>query len=125
MTDRIEAMAKHCKNRGGDCQCRGPCQAIIETERELQSLSVQQVYLQRQRERLENLTKRLKDPMATLKDGFTFEKRGEPVMVFDGENSEFGYEDTDGEWTEADWPFNESGIWPDDCERHGIRVEVA
>jgi hypothetical protein len=125
MTDRIEAMAKRCRRRGGDCQCHRMCQAIIEAERELQSLAVQQVYLQRQRERLENLTKRLKAPMATLKDGFTFEKRGEPVMVFDGENSEFGYEDTDGEWAEADWPFNESGIWPDDCERLGIRVEVA
>jgi hypothetical protein len=46
-------------------------------------------------------------------------------MVFDGVDGHFGYEKPDDDWEEADWPFNESLVWPDDCERHGIRVEVA
>jgi hypothetical protein len=92
---------------------------------EIQQIANQQVELQRQRERLENLKKRLKAPPATLKDGFTFASHGEPVMVFDYGDASFGYERSEGEWKEGDWPFNESTIWPDDCERHGIRVEVA
>jgi len=125
MNTRIETMAKRCRNRGGDCQCRGPCQAIVAVITEIQQIANQQVELQRQRERLENLKKRLKAPPATLKDGFTFASHGEPVMVFDYGDASFGYERSEGEWKEGDWPFNESTIWPDDCERHGIRVEVA
>jgi hypothetical protein len=89
-------------------------------------LAVQQAELQRQRNQLENLKRRLQTPPATLRDGFVFHSELQPVMVFDGDVAVFGYEDAVGEWVETDdWPFNETFVWQDDCERRNIRVEVA
>jgi hypothetical protein len=124
MEAKLEALAKRCKNRGGDCPCIWRCQAIDAVDRELGSAAIKEREAKQERQRLETIRKRLKSPMATLKKGFEFEPNLKPVMVFDGDEASFGYEDSKGEWIDANiWPFNEKYVWADDCQRLGIRVE--
>lgn len=61
-------------------------------------------------------------PLATLKEGFKFREGLTPCVHFDFDEAHFGYEDDDGEWHDAEWPFNEDRIYPDDCEKLGIKV---
>lgn len=95
--------------------------AINEALRELQT---KRKLIDREIADFDRTRRRLTTPMATLREGFKFDERYEPVIVFDGDEATFGYEDEDGEWIEANvWPFNEGFVWYDDCERLGIRVE--
>lgn len=126
MDGRIRAMARKCKNRGGDCPCVLGCEAIKAIGTAMESLAREERKLQDKRERLENQLRRLNTPPAKLRDGFKFDPRYQPVMVFDCGEAHFGYEDENGEWIDSEeWPFDPSVefIWEDDCERHGIRVE--
>lgn len=124
MDTRLEAMAKRCKNRGGDCPCIGRCQAMDAVDRELGSVAIVEREVKQNRERLESMRRRISSPMATLKHDFVFAPNLDPVIVFDGEDATFGYENRDGEWIEQNaWPFNEDFVWADDCERLGFRVE--
>lgn len=126
MDARLKAMAKKCRNRGGDCPCVGRCEAIRAIEVAIGAVVAEERRLQRERETMENAIRRLNTPPAKLKEGFQFDPRYQPVMVFDCGDAYFGYEDENGEWIDCeDWPFDPSveTIWQDDCERHGIRVE--
>jgi len=122
---RLRAMAKHCRSRGGDCDCYGAtCKAVTAASQRLCGLIGQKQDVDRGIRNTEAILKRVQSPMATLRDGFKFREGLTPVIVFDGDDATFGYEDKDGEWVECnEWPFNESFVWADDCERHGIRVE--
>ena len=121
---RLQALANRCRNRGGDCPCTIRCQALCTAAEQLEQIAAEERAIKRRREHLEQLTRRLQTKPATLKDGFVFDSRYEPVMVFDGDVASFGYEDSNGDWIECnEWPFNEQFIWADDCERFGIRVE--
>ena len=80
--------------------------------------------IEAEEESVERILKRLNAPVATLREGFQFRDGLTPVIVFDGDEATFGYEDAQGDWIESnEWPFAESYVWYDDCERHGIRVE--
>ena len=127
MPTYVEVLASRCKNRGGDCPCTWHCQALDEVDRQIGSIRIEENKLKHRREGLESLRKKLTTPMATLKDGFVFDPNLQPVIVFDCNEATFGYEDSEGEWIEQDgvWPFNEDYVFPDDCERFGIRVERA
>jgi len=93
-------------------------------DRELGGVSIEEREVKQKRERLESVRRRLASPMATLKTGFVFAPNLQPVIVFDGDEATFGYEDDDGEWIEQNvWPFTEDYVWADDCERLGFRVE--
>jgi len=121
---RIKQLSKKCRNRGGDCPCRDRCQAVDAINEALRELETKRKLIDREIDDFERTRRRLTTPMATLREGFTFDERYEPVIVFDGDEATFGYEDKDGEWIEANvWPFNESVVLYDDCERLGIRVE--
>lgn len=121
---RIKQLSKKCRNRGGDCPCRDRCQAVDAINEALRELETKRKLIDREIDDFERTRRRLTTPMATLRDGFKFDERYEPVIVFDGGEATFGYEDEDGEWIEANvWPFNEGFVWYDDCERLGIRVE--
>ena len=128
MSTRLQAMAKRCKRRGGDCSCKGQwCEALREAEKEIRWLTGKRVELDQQIEELEHIKERLETPMATLREGFTFKPGLTPVVTYNGGDSYFGYEEDGGEWLEDDgepWPFNEEIVWSDDCERHGIRVRM-
>lgn len=124
MRARINALARRCRTRGGDCPCVRGCDAVRQIETELIAVRAEESNIRKSREWLESTKRRIETPPATLAEGFVFDKRYEPVMVFDGNEGTFGYEDQDGEWIDCDeWPFQQNFIWPDDCERHGIRVE--
>jgi hypothetical protein len=124
MDTKLEALAKRCKKRGGDCPCIGRCQAMDAVGRELCVLAMKEREVKQKLERLESVRRRLASPMATLKPHFVFDPNLQPVIVFDGDEATFGYEDSDGEWIEQNvWPFNEDYVWADDCERLGFRVE--
>jgi hypothetical protein len=124
MEAKLNAVVKRCKKRGGDCPCIGRCQALDEVDRELGAVSWQELDLKQKRKRLEDTRKRLTTKPATLRDDFHFDPNLQPVIVFDGDEAIFGYEDEDGEWIEQNtWPFNEDHVWPDDCERLGFRIE--
>ena len=72
---------------------------------------------------MRQIEKRLRSKPATLKDGFVFEAGMTPVVYLDGDDSCWGYEDSDGNFHERDgWPFS-GDVWRDDCERLGFRVE--
>jgi len=122
---KLEAVVKRCKKRGGDCPCIGRCQAMDVVDRELGGVSIEEREVKRKRELLEAVRRRLASPMATLKPDFVFDPNLNAVIVFDGDEATFGYEDRDGEWIEQSvWPFNEKYVWADDCERLGFRVET-
>jgi hypothetical protein len=98
----------------------------------LLKIASEQSELDHEKKSLRNTERRLTTPLATLKEGFKFQFSLSPVMVFDGDEASFGYVDEDGDWVDGPehcngndwpWPFNEQYIWPDDCERFGIRVE--
>lgn len=121
---RLEQLAAKCKRRGGDCPCEIGCEAEKACDGELSRLLHERQEADRRFRYVENILRKVQTPPATLRAGFTFRDGLTPVMVFDGDEACFGYEDANGEWTEANvWPFNESYVWADDCERHGIRVE--
>lgn len=124
MNARLEALAKRCKNRGGDCPCVGQCQAIKAANEKLEEISIKERALKQNRNQIDNLILRLKSKPATLKSDFIFTPNLQPVIVFDGNEASFGYEDENDEWIEQNvWPFNEDYVWADDCERLGFRVE--
>lgn len=124
MDAKLKALAKQCKKRGGDCPCIGRCQAMDAVDQELGAVAIQEREVKQKRERLESVRQRLASPMATLKPDFVFDPNFQPVIVFDGDEATFGYEDSDGEWIEQNvWPFNEDYVWADDCERLGFCVE--
>ena len=119
---KLEAVLGRCKQRGGDCPCVSGCQALDFVHARRDELNLARIDIDREIARLDNQRRRLESPMANLvvdirRDGL------EPVMVFDGDEAIFGWEDQDGEWNEGDWPFDREWVWPDDCERLGIRVE--
>lgn len=121
---RFTNLTKRCRKRGGDCPChRDECAAaeaiaLAILEREAAKRDLDNDIAELKRAEL-----RLKTPPATLRDGFTFDPRYQPVMVFDGDAATFGYENQNGDWIETNhWPFNEAWVWGDDCERLGIRV---
>ncbi len=121
---RLKLLARSCKRRGGRCDCQGECAALDAAETRLSAIRLEISRLVSDERSTEELRDRLKSPMATLKEGFMFMPGLEPVMVFDGGDALFGYETASGDWIETDeWPFNESFVWADDCERFGIRVE--
>ncbi len=121
---RIRVLAKLCRNRGGACGCTIGCKAVEVAQEREDHLRRKLVGLKKEIAEVERIQKRLNSPMATLRDGFQFIEGLTPVIVFDGDEASFGYEDADGEWVESNtWPFNEGFVWHDDCERHGIRVE--
>lgn len=115
---RLRVMANHCRKRGGDCDCPGDCKAVIAVGQELCKAITDRGEAENRVRALEGIHKRLTTPPATLREGFTFHEGLTPVMVFDGDEACFGYEDADGEWIEAN-------VWADDCERLGIKVETA
>ena len=125
MDARIKAVAKRCKNRGGDCPCVLGCKAIGEIKERRMELIAARRKINDEILALANEANRLQSPWATLRDGFVFDLRGYvPVMVFDGHEASFVYEDENGEVAfDGPWPFNEDIAWPDDCERYGIRVD--
>lgn len=121
---KADALAKRCKTRGGDCPCPGACQAIKALDAERAKAEREQVRIGRQIESIDNQIKRLSTPIAKLREGFEFDNRYTPVIVFDCPQATFGYVDDDGEWIEANcWPFDQDYVWADDCEANGIRVE--
>lgn len=131
MTPRIRQMASKCKNRGGDCTCIGECQAKIEVAKLLVHADAIEREARQKRESLQKAIQRLETPLATLHpEAFKECPEGwEPVMVFDGGEAHFGFENptNQDDWIDAPWPFNESSkfAWHDDCTRNGIRVELA
>ena len=121
---RLEQLAEKCQKRGGDCPCITACEAIKECDREMMKAVTDKQAAENRIRHLERVHQRLTSPTATLREGFTFREGLDPVIVFDGEEATFGYEDANGDWVESnEWPFNESYVFSDDCERHGIRVE--
>lgn len=127
MDQRLRAMEKRCRSRGGDCPCPvGSCQAREELERRLSAVLHKLSIAQASRDSLINRIRRITTPPAGLREDFSFDPQKTPVMVFDGEEGHFGYEGDDGEFIDVDeWPFDQEFVWADDCERLGIRVEVA
>lgn len=124
MDSRLQVLAKQCKRRGGNCPCTGLCQAACAVDQELASIAIAERELRDRRQQLESLRRRLSSPLATLKADFKFEPGLDPVIVFDGDEASFGYEDANGDWIERnEWPFNEDYVFGDDCERLGFRVE--
>jgi len=121
---RLKAMIRNCRNRGGECPCGWTCQAVDEIDAALLDLEIERHKIESRIKQLEDCRRRLTAPPATLREGFTFLPGLQPVVVFDGGEATFGYENSDGEWIESNsWPFSQESVWYDDCERHGIRVE--
>ena len=121
---RLQALANKCRNRGGSCPCTTRCQALIAVEESLFEVRLAEKEAREKRNRLEATRRRLLAKPATLKPDFVFDINLQPVIVFDGDEAHFGYEDDNGEWIDQDvWPFNEDVVWPDDCERLGFKVE--
>lgn len=122
---RLKAVAKNCRNRGGDCDCYGvTCKAVSIGAESLCGLLAERQRVDRDVTAIEDVMRRVQTAPATLREGFKFREGLTPVMVIDGDGTVFGYEDKDGSWVEtSDWPFNDSMVWPDDCVRFGIRVE--
>lgn len=121
---RLRVLTRLCRNRGGTCDCAGPCKAVEVAAARVFVLMGEQRKIQAECGKVENMLKRLSTPMATLREGFKFKEGLTPVVVFDGDEASFGYEDENGDWVEdGEWPFNESYVWSDDCVRAGIRVE--
>lgn len=124
MSERLKQLAAKCKKRGGDCPCVGECLALKLAYAEQDKARAEIRGLQEHVHWLDVVALRLQSPPATLRSDFTFDTRYTPVMVFEGGDGQFGYEDGTGEWIESnEWPFNEDYVFPDDCERFGIRVE--
>lgn len=125
MFERISAMAKNCKKRGGSCPCMGKCQAIGAIDNALADIASKQRELGFQKSHLESIGRRLLSAPVNIKEGFRFDPDMTPVVVFDGEEAIFGYADDAGDFFPEDvWPFDQEYIWQDDCERLGIDVEV-
>lgn len=121
---RLLAVANNCRVRGGSCGCVGLCKALALAEHRLTELFRQRSEIQKQIDATENLQRKVRAKPASLREGFRFREGLEPVIVFDGGEATFGYEDSSGGWIESgEWPFAETYVWPDDCERLGIRVE--
>lgn len=124
MSERLTQMAAKCKKRGGDCPCIGDCLALKRAYEEQDKAHSEIRRLQSRLYWLELVALRLQSLPATLRSDFTFDTRYTPVMVFGGGDGQFGYEDGNGDWIDCnEWPFNEEYVFPDDCERFGIRVE--
>ncbi|MES2793194.1 MAG: hypothetical protein V4719_26530 [Planctomycetota bacterium] len=68
--------------------------------------------------------KRLELPIAALRTGAldACPVGYRPVMVFDGEDASFGFENDTDDRIEAAWPFDQDFVWFDDCTRNGIEV---
>lgn len=123
---RLRAVAKNCRMRGGQCDCPslGSCKAVELGSQSLCRLAAERTQLERKIKYVENIVRRVQTRPATLRKDFQFREGMTPVVVFDGDEATFGYEDQNGAWVESDeWPFNESSVWADDCSRHGIKVE--
>lgn len=120
----LNAVAKTCRTRGGTCDCRGPCMAITLATERLNSLERERREVELEIAKTEDVLRRVQTSPARLRDGFKFKEGLTPVIVFDGGEASFGYEDANGDWEcSGEWPFAEAFVWPDDCERLGIRVE--
>lgn len=127
MDARIRQVARRCKRRLGDCGCVIGCEAVTLIDKALIQLRIARNDIEREITDLENTRLRLNtNPATSRPEVIAMCPEGcEPVMVFDAGEAYFGFEDCEGEWIEcSEWPFVESQrIWPDDCERAGIRVE--
>lgn len=123
---RLEQLAKACRRRGGECPCpiESQCKALEVCGQEMMAAAAERRSAEARIRKLEQIQQRLESPLATLREDFKFREGLTPVMVMDDGEACFGYEDADGEWIDSDeWPFNESYVFSDDCERNGIRVE--
>lgn len=123
---RINALVNRCRLRGGDCPCFLDCQAICVIDEKLGQLELKRRDIERAVLHLQNERSRLTSPPARVKVGFKFDGRYEPAVVFSENNAEFGYISKTGAWISSDqWPFDRETVWPDDCERLQIRVELS
>lgn len=121
---RLKEMASQCRTRGGTCDCAGECQTVTALSLELIKASRAERDATDRREAVERQIKRMSSPIATLRrDALAACPQGyRPVMVFDGEDAIFGFENDDDDRIESDWPFEEEYVWFDDCTRNGIEV---
>lgn len=126
---RIDTLIRKCRKRGGDCQCAGQSCEAVRAIAEARKPSLATIAAaEKQLAALHEKSRRLASPLAKLLPGVTLDppKPGYvPVVLIDTPDGYFGYEDADGEdFVEADWPFDVDHVWPEDCERLGIRVTV-
>jgi len=75
-------------------------------------------------ESIERLQRMADSPLAKLTQELSPPEGYNTVAVFDCEEVSFYYENEDtGDMIELPWLFDQTYIWPDDCEAVGIRVE--
>lgn len=127
MKDRTRILAEQCRSRGGACPCVNVCAAMTAIDDELCEKSRARSALLAESRHLTNAKKRLKAKPATVDPNFVWgaPEGWRPVIVFDGDDAEAGYE-CDGEYEAyGSWPWDQTYIWWDDCERNGVHWEVA
>lgn len=106
------------------------CQAKQALEQELEQLRRQSAKIESEIKWTEKQAERAITPIASIRDDYvTACPEGyQPVMVFDGGgDAYYGYDKQEsGDWIDANtWPFDQDYVWHDDCEKNGIRVEIA
>lgn len=121
---RIHAMISQCKNRGGSCNCRSGCKAATAAQlaisRKKDDLKQAELAFQR----AEALLVHLESPPLTFTEGFVPDPAKQYVVYMDGEDSDFGHLDADGEFVSDEiWPFDPEWIFADDCKKLGLIVE--
>lgn len=120
---RLDAMAKKCKQHGGDCSCiRGRCQA-------LETIQPRIVELKRELEQLQSLEKYLKTPPVPAREGWRMPQPPQEgyrlCVYFDGNEACLHWTNDAQDWIDArptDWPFGGEFAYASDFRRLGIEI---
>ena len=106
------------------------CKAKAAIEQEVDRLRREASKIESEIRWTEKQLERSITPIAKIRDDYVTScpEGYEPVMVFDGGgDAYYGYQNREtDDWIDANtWPFEQDFVWHDDCEKNGIRVEIA
>lgn len=131
---RLQAMAKRCRDVGGECPCisRLSCQARDAIRKERASIEDDRRELTRRERECDRLNEWLDKKPATVREDWERPEKPEGDyrlcvhQDIDEWNPGWYSETEDDDWidiaSDAAWPFVEDAAWADDWERLGFEV---
>jgi hypothetical protein len=121
MYERIENAIKSIKKTGKNS---GVLKVLLDIDAELSRVERDRSEADLKIEVLNSLREILLQPQVKIKSDYCFKAGYKPVVIFDNDEVTFAYKDSNEEYEEAEWPFDQNYITDEDCERLGIEFEV-